>query len=72
MAGEGRSPAPYKGMNGDGKYDPGEQTFRASRAPDQTLYYVANDLDSARTKNLYYFLADRTGDAPNRLGLHSR
>jgi hypothetical protein len=45
-------PAPFKDVDGNGTYDPTKDIPGVPGAA-QTLYYVANDLDSARTKNLY-------------------
>jgi hypothetical protein len=46
-------PAPYKDVNGDGRYDPAVDVPGKPGA-DQTLYYVANDLDAVRTRNLSF------------------
>ena len=48
----GRLPAPYTDVDHDGKYDP-TKDIPGQPAADQTLYYVANDLDSARTMGLF-------------------
>jgi len=44
--------APFKDVNADGKYEPGIDIPGVPGA-DQTIYYVANDLDSTLTNNLY-------------------
>jgi hypothetical protein len=43
--------APYKDVNGDGKYDP-TVDIPGQPGSDQTLWYVANDMSDARTENL--------------------
>ncbi|MEW6511525.1 MAG: hypothetical protein AB1428_11270 [Bacteroidota bacterium] len=43
-------PAPYKDVDSDGKYDPAIDVPGQPGA-DQTLYYVANDLDPTRASN---------------------
>jgi len=43
--------APYKDVNGDGKYDP-TVDIPGQPGADQTLWYVANDVNDARTENL--------------------
>ncbi|MEW6510017.1 MAG: T9SS type A sorting domain-containing protein [Bacteroidota bacterium] len=45
-------PAPYKDVNGNGIYDPAVDVPGQPGA-DQTLYYVANDLNATRTSALY-------------------
>jgi hypothetical protein len=44
--------APFKDVNGDGIYEPGIDIPGVSGA-DQTIYYVANDLNSGYTSSLY-------------------
>ncbi|HUI11053.1 MAG TPA: hypothetical protein VL221_12045, partial [Bacteroidota bacterium] len=44
--------APYTDVNHDGKYDP-TVDIPGKPGADQTLWYVANDLDPARVANLY-------------------
>jgi hypothetical protein len=46
-------PAPYKDVNGNGVYDPAVDVPGQVGA-DQTLYYVANDLNASRTTNMYF------------------
>ncbi len=46
-------PAPYTDVNRDGRYDPAID-IPGQPGADQTLYYVANDLDVSRVSNLYY------------------
>jgi len=43
--------APYKDVNGDGKYDP-TVDIPGQPGSDQTLWYVSNDMSDARTQNL--------------------
>ncbi len=44
--------APYTDVNGDGKYDPAVD-IPGRPGADQTLWYVANDLDPSLVSNLY-------------------
>ena len=44
--------APYEDVDGDGRYDP-TVDYPGVPGADQTLWYVANDLDSNQTKYLY-------------------
>ena len=46
-------PAPYNDVNKNGKYDP-TLDIPGQPGADQTLYYVANDLNATRTTNLYF------------------
>jgi hypothetical protein len=46
-------PAPYKDVDGNGVYDP-TKDIPGQPGADQTLYYVANDLNASRTQNLYF------------------
>ncbi|MCL5031053.1 MAG: hypothetical protein M1480_18765 [Bacteroidetes bacterium] len=55
--------APFKDVNNDGKYEPGIDVPGVPGA-DQTVYYVANDLDSSKTTYLY-------GTQPLGLELHA-
>jgi hypothetical protein len=55
--------APFKDVNGDGKYEPGTDIPGVPGA-DQTIYYVANDLNSGNTTNLY-------GTAPIGIEVHA-
>jgi len=55
-------PAPYKDENGDGKYDPAIDIPGRAGA-DQTLYYVANDLNAVRTQGF-------SGSPPIGLEMH--
>jgi len=43
--------APYKDVNGNGSYDPGTDIPGVPGA-DQTLWYVANDMDASRAYNI--------------------
>lgn len=44
--------APYTDVNGDGIYEP-DKDIPGRPGADQTLWYVANDLDASRVDNLY-------------------
>jgi hypothetical protein len=55
--------APFKDVNGDGKYEPGIDIPGVPGA-DQTIYYVANDLSTTQVYNLY-------GAKPLGLELHA-
>jgi hypothetical protein len=55
--------APFKDVNNDGKYEPGTDIPGVPGA-DQTIYYVANDLNSIQTNSLY-------GAQPFGLELHA-
>jgi hypothetical protein len=46
------APAPYKDVNGDGRYDPAVD-IPGQAGADQTLYYVANDVSPTRTTAFY-------------------
>jgi len=55
-------PAPYKDVNGDGRYDPAVD-IPGQPGADQTLYYVANDVSPTRTTAMY-------GSPPIGLEMH--
>ena len=53
MASEGRAPGSLHGCGRNKVYDP-TKDIPGQPGADQTLYYVANDLNASRTQNLYF------------------